>query len=199
MTTYAAHRATVRMSTPAQRSFIESMLAERVLTGTNYEGWNPDWDNATFDAASAVIRYLKTLPRKATPKAEPGFYVTEGGNAVKVQANKAGTGTYALAWSGTSWDYAPGVARTLAGLTPMTGEEAARIGLASGRCIACAKTLGGETLTARVAALVGYGEICADKNGWAFPKGAAAQRQYLADQHNMSMAASIAASASRFD
>jgi hypothetical protein len=63
----------------------------------------------------------------------------------------------------------------------MTAEAAARIGLASGHCVSCAKPLGGATLTARVAALVGYGEICAGNHGWPFPKGAAAQRARLAE------------------
>ena len=64
----------------------------------------------------------------------------------------------------------------------MTGEQAAALGLASGRCIVCCRTLGGASLTAKVAATIGYGEICAGHNGWSFPKGAVAQRAYLADQ-----------------
>jgi hypothetical protein len=168
-----------RPVTPGQRAFIESLLRDRETAGTAYEGWTPDWDKATAAQASMVIEYLKSLPYKAGEQPKPGFYVMADGTAVKVQQNKAKTGAYGLVWSGSSWDYAPGVGRTVVGLTPMTAEQAAAAGLASGRCIACAKTLGGETLTAKVAAVIGYGEICANRHGWTFPKGAAAQRVFL--------------------
>jgi hypothetical protein len=193
---------TVRPATEGQISFIKSLIAERDIS--------QEWDGAAdspsahstsarvaveasrelfrqhgfvpFDAAKLVIEYLKAAPRKASDRAqaEPGFYVLADGTGVKVQANRAGTGTYALVWGGTSWDYAPGLGRRLAGMTPMTGEQAAVLGLASGRCIACSKVLGGESLSARVAAVVGYGETCAANNGWAFPKGASDQRAFLA-------------------
>jgi hypothetical protein len=169
-------------ATPGQQSFIASLLRDRDTTGTVYEGWAPDWSRATKASASTVIEALKALPyAQKRAQAEPGFYVAADGTAVKVQSNKAKTGTYGLVWSGSSWDYAPGVAQHFAGMAPMTGEQAAKMGLASGRCIACAKVLGGETLTAKVSAVVGYGEICAGHHGWAYPKGAAAQRAYLAD------------------
>lgn len=161
-----------------QKSFITSLLADRDTTGTAYEGWTPDWSRATFSLTSTVIDTLKTLPYKARKQAEPGFYVL-GDKAFKVQSNKAGTGTYALVWAGSSWEYDRGAARHLADLVPMTAEDAAKIGLASGRCIACCRVLGGASLTSRVAAVVGYGEICAGHNGWSFPKGAAAQRAFL--------------------
>jgi len=167
--------------TPAsggQRTLIDSLLRRKDLTGTAYEGWTPDWSKANMATASQVLDALMGLPNKHA-QVEPGYYVAADGTAVKVQPNKAGTGVYGLVFSGRSWDYAPGVARHFAGMTPMTAEEAARVGLASGRCIACCKVLGGETLTAKVAAVVGYGETCASKNGWAFPKGAAAQRALL--------------------
>ena len=176
---------TFRPSTSGQHAFIKSLVADRVLT----PGASAAVDQAraaavagrfSAKAASSLIDLLKTMPY-GTPKAqaEPGYYVS-GDTAIKVQQNKAKTGTYALVWSGSSWDYAPGVAAHLTGMTPMTGEQAAALGLQSGHCIACCKPLGGETLTARVAATIGYGEICAGRHGWSFPKGAKAQRDYLA-------------------
>lgn len=113
-------------------------------------------------------------------EAAPGFYV-RGDEAFKVQRNKAGTHTYAKRWDGHGWEYAPGVGTTLADLTPMTAEQAAHLGLASGRCINCLRTLGGESLSAKVSAVIGYGETCAGHNGWPYPTGAAAQRAYLAE------------------
>jgi hypothetical protein len=167
-------------ASPAQEALITRLLGEKDLTGTPYAGHTVAPAGLTKEDASRSIDALFALPRLDLPSAEPGYYL-RGGEAVKVQANKAGTGTYAKVWTGTKWEYAPGVGKTLAGLTPMTAEAAARIGLASGHCIACAKPLGGKTLTAKVAALVGYGETCAANEGWPFPKGAAAQRARLAE------------------
>jgi hypothetical protein len=174
--------ATAAPASPAQVSLINRLLGEKVLSGTPFEGHTEAPAGLTGGkggSASAAIEALFALPRKPQPKVEPGFYVAADGTLVKVQSNKAKTGVYGLTFSGRSWDYAPGIARHFAGMTPMTATEAAKAGLASGRCIACCKTLGGETLTAKVAAVVGYGEICANKHGWAFPKGAAAQRATL--------------------
>jgi hypothetical protein len=120
------------------------------------------------------------LPSVPTAQAAPGFYV-RGDEAFKVQTNKAGTNTYALVWSGSSWDYSPGTGRSLAGLVPMTAEQAAALGLASGRCINCVRVLGGKSLSAKVSALIGYGETCANHNGWAYPTGVKAQRAFIED------------------
>ena len=149
-----------------KREWIEGALAAEALTG-GYHG-----------TASRTIEFLFGCPDVPHAEAKPGYYM-RGEYAFKVQTNKAGTHTYALLWSGTRWDYVPGVARNLAGLEPMTGEQAARLGLASGRCIVCAKVLGGETLSAKVSALIGYGEICARHQGWAYPKGVKAQREFI--------------------
>lgn len=139
----------------------------------------------TTAAASSLIERLFAARRKdadaPAANAQPGFYM-RGDQAIKVQANKAKTGTYALTWTGSNWEYAPGVGRTLAGLTPMTAEQAAALGLASGRCINCCRTLGGESLSAKVSALIGYGETCANTNGWTYPKGAKAQRAFIASR-----------------
>lgn len=162
-----------RILTPATAAHLDSLRA-RYMAG-----------EATFAEAKAVITILMTAKRKQGDdggQAEPGFYVQADGTAIQVVMNRAGTNTYAKRWTGTRWDYAPGVGKTLAGLEPMTGEVAARMGLASGRCIACAKVLGGETLSAKVSALVGYGETCAAKHGWTYPKGVAAQREFLGEE-----------------
>lgn len=173
-----------RPASDAQVALVTRLLGEKDLTGTRFEGHSVAPAGLTAGkgpgTASEAIDALFALPRRTDlPKAEPGFYV-RGDDAFKVQANKAGTSTYALQWSGSSWEYAPGVGKTLAGLTPMTGEAAARLGLASGRCIACCRVLGGKSLSAKVSALVGYGETCAKTNGWSYPTGAAAQRALLA-------------------
>lgn len=121
----------------------------------------------------------------ATGDAAEGYYV-RGDEAFRVVTNKSGTHTYAkrlrVYGDRMVWEYAPGTGRDLAaeGLTPMTAEEAGRLGLLHGRCINCCRPLGGATLSAQVSALIGYGETCASNNGWAYPTGAAAQRAYIA-------------------
>lgn len=176
-------------ATTKQVSLITRLLAEKIVPDdfrARIAEVLADSTTTTKDA-SLIIDWLFKQPRagaaEPAPQATPGFYVTgprTDQTAVKVQANKAGTGTYALAWTGHSWEYRPGLARTLAHLTPMTAEDAAFYGLASGRCINCCRPLGGASLSAKVSALVGYGETCANHNGWAYPTGAKAQREYVA-------------------
>lgn len=170
---------TTRPASDKQVAFIERLLSEKDTTGTHFAG-HASVPALTSAQASQAITELLALPSVPTAEAEPGFYV-RGEQAFKVQTNKAGTHTYALVWSGSSWDYQPGAGRSLAGLVPMTAEQAAALGLASGRCINCCRALGGESLSAKVSALIGYGETCARHNGWPYPKGAAAQRAYVTE------------------
>lgn len=183
-----------------QANLIRRLVAERVLTletTTSLEALRTAYTHgeATFAQAKVVITALLAAKRKQGASqggvALPGFYVRElprhpedrpEFEAIQVVANRAGTHTYAKRWTGTSWEYAPGVGKTLAGLEPMTGDQAAALGLASGRCIKCAKVLGGDTLSAKVSALIGYGETCAGHQGWVYPKGAEAQRAYIAER-----------------
>lgn len=61
-----------------QQEFITRLLGERDTTGTAYEGWTPNWNRSTSKAASLVITYLLTLPKKQapadTPELEAGIY-----------------------------------------------------------------------------------------------------------------------------
>jgi hypothetical protein len=124
----------------------------------------------------------------ATP-AEPGYYVrpADGRAIVVVQSKRDATRRYGKVLTfpsdggRPSWEYVRGAVYTLADLRPMTAEDAAQMGLSHGYCIRCCAELGGETLSAAVSALVGYGETCAKRMGWAYPKGVAAQRARLAE------------------
>lgn len=172
----------IRYASDKQIAFILRLLGEKVVDADAGIDESLDSGNLTSHRASQIIGYLLACPSKpstVSAEAAPGFYV-RGDAAYKVQSNKAKTHTYALVWSGSSWDYQPGAGRSLAGLVPMTAEQAAALGLASGRCINCCRTLGGESLSARVSALIGYGETCARHNGWTYPKGAATQRAFVA-------------------
>jgi hypothetical protein len=139
-----------------------------------------------------VTRHLGTCPPpKGTPtkNAEPGYYVRPAdGRAVVVVAGKRHPErtygkvlTFPADGSRPSWDYVRGAGYSVADLRPMTAADAAEMGLSHGYCIRCCAPLGGETLSAAVSALVGYGETCAKRMGWAYPKGVAAQRARLAE------------------
>ena len=180
---------TSRPASPRQVDLLTRLVSERVVDpalAADLDAARTAYRTGAFTTtqASSLIERLFAARRKDadTPaaNAEPGFYM-RGDLAIKVQANKAKTGTYALTWTGHSWEYAPGVGRTLAGLTPMTAQQAAALGLASGRCINCCRTLGGESTSAKVSAVIGYGETCAKHNGWEYPTGAKAQRAFLAE------------------
>jgi hypothetical protein len=129
-------------------------------------------------------------PKPATParNAEPGYYVRKDGKAVVVVAGKRNPErtygkvlNYPVGGGRPSWDYTPGAGYSVADLTPMTAADAAAMGLAHGYCIRCCAELGGETLSAQVSALIGYGETCASRVGWPYPKGVVAQRAFIAE------------------
>jgi hypothetical protein len=121
--------------------------------------------------------------------AAPGYYVrpADGKAVVVVQSKRNADRTYGKVLnfpadgSRPSWDYTPGAGFSVADLRPLTASDAASLGLSHGYCIRCCAPLGGETLSAAVSALVGYGETCSKRMGWAYPKGVKAQRAYLVE------------------
>lgn len=148
------------------------------LTGSRAAGWGTTHIGACPAPVAA-----------AAPKANaaPGYYVRADGAAIKVIASKRNADrTYGKIFTPRAghrptWEYVPGAGYSVADLTPMTAADAASLGLSHGYCIRCCAPLGGETLSAAVSALVGYGETCASREGWAYPKGVAAQRARLAE------------------
>jgi hypothetical protein len=128
--------------------------------------------------------------RGPAKNAEPGYYVRPAdGRAVVVVVSKRNADrtygkilTYPADGSRPSWDYVAGAGYSVADLRPMTAADAAAMGLAHGYCIKCCAELGGETLSAQVSALIGYGETCAKNLGWPYPKGVVAQRAFIAER-----------------
>jgi hypothetical protein len=128
-------------------------------------------------------------PKAPAKNAEPGYYVRPAdGRAVVVMQSKRHADrtygkvlTYPADGGRPSWDYVRGAGYTVATLRPMTAADAAEMGLSHGYCIKCCAPLGGETLSAAVSALIGYGETCAKNLGWPYPKGVKAQRAYVAE------------------
>ena len=92
----------------------------------------------------------------------PGIYCNAAGVFVKVQSNKAGTGTYTKVWTGGGWEYEPALKGDTS-LRPITAEEAARWGHEHHRCVFCSTPLTDDGDNRSVQ--VGYGPICAAKYG----------------------------------
>jgi len=130
-------------------------------------------------------------PRGSAPakNAEPGYYVrpADGRAVVVVQGKRNPERTYGKVLtfpadgSRPSWEYVRGAGYSVADLRPMTAADAAAMGLSHGYCIKCCSPLGGESLSAAVSALIGYGETCAKNLGWPYPRGVKAQREYIAE------------------
>jgi len=151
---------------------------EGVLGGSRAAGWT------TTHAGTCPAPRAAAAPKV---NAAPGYYVRADGAAIKViQSKRSADRTYGKIFTpraGTrpTWEYVPGAGYSVSDLTPMTAADAAALGLSHGYCIRCCAPLGGETLSAAVSALIGYGETCAHREGWPYPKGVAAQRARLAE------------------
>ena len=126
--------------------------------------------------------------RATTSATEPGFYVREG-EVYKVQPSQNGN-LYAkkmvltepdcggcangepceaeCKW-GLSWEYAPGVVRTLTPEMKMSAAQAAHLGHVTGACVFCSRTLTDERSIA-----VGYGPVCAENHALPWGETAAA-------------------------
>lgn len=152
------------------------------LVGSKATGWGVE-HNADMCPA----------PKPPAAKAEQpelGYYVRADGAGIKVVESKRtnADGTfrrYGLVFTPRVnrrpvWAYQAGAGYSVSDLKPMTAGDAAALGLAHGHCVFCCARLGGKTLSSQVAALVGYGEICANNEGLPFPKGVQAQRDYVA-------------------
>lgn len=88
-------------ATAKQRAFIEKLLAERDVSGTAYEGWQPDWSKATVTTASQVVEFLLARPKKSAPAAGPAF----GAVWASIPVGGGGYGYYALQTGEESWKF----------------------------------------------------------------------------------------------
>ena len=171
---------TTTATTPAtdkQRQFIESLLAQRDLSGTVYENWTPDWTRATRQAASSVIDALLDLPRateapapQATGSGHPsemqaGVYVYAGDQYARVYRGQQsgrmlakrihfveiGEGT------GVSYEYLGLAAKVLGpDAERLPVEEVGSLGIHSGTCLICGRRLDDPESVDR-----GIGPVCA--------------------------------------
>lgn len=173
----------VKPITDKQRSFIETLIAERDLTGTPYDNWLPKWENATSKMASAVIDYLTTLPKREPTRTERPVH--EGTKTGPVPAGRYAIVLYGETkfykvdcptegkWAGYTFvkvlasDTEHPIRNSglksviLAQIAEDPAAASARYGHEIGECGVCGRTLTDEVSRAR-----GIGPICADKRGW---------------------------------
>ena len=141
---------------PKQLAFIASLAAERGVEAPVV---------TTSKEASAAITALLETPRPQPVTATEGYY-RRGDDYIVIVPTKDGLRRYAkvltevgVTASGArkfKWQYAPGVAASLAGDTPVTLEEAAKWSHLHGVCLRC-----GRALKDPKAVGAGLGKICA--------------------------------------
>ena len=94
----------------------------------------------------------------STTKVEPGVWVV-GDQFILVYTTRNGH-LAGKVWDGDTFVYQSGSVRTAANGRPITAEEAAEFGHTTGHCVFCCRELTDGRSTE-----VGYGPVCADKNG----------------------------------
>lgn len=163
---------TTRPATEKQQQFVTRLLGEKDTTGTAYEGWTPDWSRATSKAASAVIDYLLTLPKRTesvSPAEEPeaGVYVIHGDEYVRVyhgqQSGRMLAKRINMEQDGGEWtvsyEYLGAAARVLVpAATPerLSIEEVGSLGITTNHCLICGRRLDDPESVDR-----GIGPVCA--------------------------------------
>ncbi len=178
ITTYTKpHKAQApKFVTEKQAAFIDMLVKERTVTDPKMVIRIAKAAVGTLprDAASDLIGDLKVLPKESAlppgapvvEETKPGFYV-RGDDVFKVVISKTSNKPYAKQMvvinPGTSkakgtWEYAPGIAKELATLTPLSASQAGVLGKKFGACMIC-----GRTLTAKHSIEAGIGPICAGK------------------------------------
>lgn len=151
-------------ATEKQRAFIERLLTEKDATGTAYEGWTPDWNRATSKAASAVIDYLMTLPRKSAtdkPVIDAGIYESDGHLFRVYLGQKTGNMLVKAVEmdEGVEYRYLGAASRFLpAGARRLSLEEVGHLGKAWDHCLICGRRLDDPESVDR-----GIGPVCANR------------------------------------
>lgn len=140
-------------ATPKQVSYALSLAAQRGLNADEHALANLD--------RAAISRYISTLlAQRPAPARElaDGIYTYQG-DIVKVQHAVHGSGRqYAkrLIAGTTSWEYAPGLIRSLTAADALTLDRAREYGALYGVCAVC-----GRTLTDEDSIAAGIGPVCA--------------------------------------
>jgi hypothetical protein len=94
-----------------------------------------------------------------TVEVDEGVWVLADGTLINVYRTRNGY-LAGKVWTGSSWSYESGAQRRAGGGRKITAEEAAAFGHATDHCVFCARELTHDNSTE-----VGYGPVCAQKNG----------------------------------
>ena len=146
------------MATEKQISFIESLISKNDPTRV------VDFTTLSVADASALIGELRQLEAKISSmtiaQLTEGMYQTADGVIYRVQRSRELGKLYAKRLNplGNSFEFAPGVIRTLTANDKMSLEDAKAFGVATGICCVCAAFLTDEKSVA-----AGIGPVCAKK------------------------------------
>lgn len=155
--------APAKLMTDRQRSFIESLAANRILTEADHDLISI---TKTSAEASFAISRLTQRPVKTTVHAD-GLIVGEGHYlqvdtvyvVVKSQSNRLYAKRLVSTTTGrASWEYAPNALRHLRNADRLTLEDAKAMGTRLGVCVVCGRTLTDPDSVER-----GIGPVCAGK------------------------------------
>ena len=155
-------------ATDNQMEFIRNLGRDREI-GMDVEDFNvmlSVWIEAglcTKGFISSQIEEYKSKPYRPTVGAEPGYYVSPDDDKFYVVVqNKAKTNTYAKVLTKVgnkwTWEYAPGMGRKLASMTPMIIDVAAAWGHLHGQWLVCLRPL-----TDPESVKAGLGPVCAKR------------------------------------
>lgn len=151
---------TFRPASDKQNALIARLAVEKDLgTDADFNLLVANSANLDVKAASDLIDTLFSLPKKAVlntdgaPISEGYFWVN--GLVYKVQKSQTGN-LYTKVFSEHGYTYAPGGIRLIATATRLTLEQAAELGVKTGRCVIC-----GKTLTDPASVEAGIGPVCA--------------------------------------
>jgi hypothetical protein len=165
---------TVYEASGKAQTYARTLAAERVIGEPGPYRWETEvreilariqnGGRVSGPECSRVIDWLKTLPEAAAAAAlVPGIYQV-GDDVYKVQRSRQSGRLYAQKHTGAGFDYDAG--RGMIGvLRPehlMTTVQARVFGQRFGMCV------NGHPLSDRTSRYFGYGETCANNNGWTY-------------------------------
>jgi hypothetical protein len=146
----------------AETGVMSKAMARNVID--TYKDW-PRTREAAAKVAPVAPRPAQAAPKPAPAELVPGIYQV-GDDIYKVQKSRQSGRLYAQKLVDGRWDYDAGwgAMKLLRAEHLMTTEQARSFGQRFGMCV------NGHPLSDRTSRYFGYGECCANKNGWTYDK-----------------------------
>lgn len=152
----------IPLATEKQVKFLNTLLQEKNLAGTPYEGHSVAPDGLNVRQASEAIDFLLGHPGKKQPNKEalPGYYKYEGG-LYEVCQSKQGHNYAKKLWlkqDKATWEFAPGAMKNFQQWEEANLADMKALGMEYGICMVC-----GRLLTNEESIAAGIGPVCANR------------------------------------